>query len=74
MLSYQDLLLHQARYKELVSQAKKERLLQQALAKSEQRNGLHCRVLSWLGSRLVAWGHSLQERYSMADMTPQKSA
>jgi len=64
MLSHQDLLLHQARYQELVQRVDKERSLWQILARSKRRNRLHCRVLNWVGSQLVAWGRSLQERNS----------
>lgn len=63
MLSYQDLMMHQAHYQELRREAEKERLLQQAPAKSLRANRVCCRALSRLGGQLIAWGHKLQARY-----------
>jgi hypothetical protein len=62
MLGYRDLLMQQEHANELLHQAEKERFLRQVLA-SAHRNPLHCRALTWLGSHLVAWGHSLEQRY-----------
>ena len=63
MLGYQDLLMQQERANELLRQANRERLLRQVLANAH-RHRLHCQALNWLGSHLVAWGHSLEQRYS----------
>ena len=62
MLGYTELLMQQEHAKELLHQAEKERFLRQVLANAP-RNRWHCRALTWLGSHLVAWGHSLEKRY-----------
>ena len=65
MLGYQELLMQQEHAKELLYQAEKERFIRQVLA-GAHRNRLHRRALIWLGSHLVAWGHSLEQRYGAA--------
>ena len=62
MLGYRELLMQQEYAKELLHQAEKERFLRQVPANAH-RNRMHCRALKWLGSHLVAWGHSLEQRY-----------
>jgi hypothetical protein len=66
MLGYYDLWVQQERSQELLRQSQRERLLHRICSNSQHSHGLHCRLLSWLGNRLVAWGHSLQERYGAA--------
>ena len=63
MLSHKDLLVQQLYYEETLRQAEKDRLIRQVLA-ARRGGSLHHRTLSWLGLRLVAWGHGLQERYN----------
>lgn len=57
--AYQDL-----RHRELLEDAEKHMLVQEARG----RNGVAilplCRALTWLGRHLVTWGQGLQERYS----------
>jgi hypothetical protein len=48
-------------YEEALRQAEKERLLRRILAERRSGKRRHHRALGWLGSRLVAWGHGLQE-------------
>lgn len=63
-------LIHQERYQELLREAERYRLVRQARAGREKRDSFHCRALTWLGRRLVAWGWRLQERYGAATATP----
>ena len=51
------------RYKELLREAEHERLVKQALAGREKRDGFYRAALVWLGCRLVEWGESLRQRY-----------
>ena len=69
-LSYTDFLAYQEHYKDLQREAEGYRLVRQALAGRERRDRFHCRALTWLGRRLVAWGWRLQERYSAAAAAP----
>ena len=62
MLDYKELLLQRLYYKESLRQAEKDRLVRRILAAKRSDNRRH-RALRWLGSRLVAWGQDLQERY-----------
>ena len=62
MLSHKDLLVQHLYYEETLRQAEKDRLIRQLLS-AQGGNRLHHRTLNWLGSRLVTWGHGLQERY-----------
>ena len=68
--SQMSFLIHQERYKDLLREAERYRLVRQALAGRERRDRFHCRALTWLGRRLVAWGWRLQERYSAAAAAP----
>ena len=64
MLSYQHILMIQKEYsRELLRQAEQERFLRQILKSRHQNNRWHGQALSWLGGRMVAWGHGLQKRY-----------
>ena len=47
------------------------RLARQELAELGSGNRYVSPALGWLGSRLVAWGSRLQERYSTATASPQ---
>jgi hypothetical protein len=63
MLGHEELLMPRLYYEEALRQAEKERLLRRILAERRSGKRRHHRALGWLGSRLVAWGHGLQERY-----------
>ena len=63
MLGHKELLMQRLYYEESLRQAEKERLLRRILAERRSGDRRHRRALGWLGSRLVAWGQSLQERY-----------
>ena len=66
LYTWVDVMVHQERRRDLLRDAKQERLMQQALAGRNGRDRFYCRVLTWMGRRLVAWGWHLQERYSAA--------
>ncbi len=66
MVNWNDVLAQQERYKDLLREAEKAQLVRQAAAGRGRRDGLHRRVLTWLGLRLVAWGCYLQARYGVA--------
>jgi hypothetical protein len=66
MPSWKDIWVQQERYKDILREAEKERLAQQALARVAMGRHFHCRALTWLGRQLVAWGYRLQERYGTA--------
>jgi len=53
-----------ARRQELLREAEQERLARRALAGRRTRQTTMCRMLAWLGGRLVTWGHALQERFA----------
>jgi len=69
-LVYRDFFVYREHYKDLLREAERNRLVRQALAGRESRDRFHCRALTWLGRRLVAWGWRLQERYSAATAAP----
>lgn len=55
---------HAAHYKDLRREADRARLVRQALAGRDTKQPLFCRMLSWLGHCLVAWGQWLQQRFA----------
>ena len=55
---------HFEHHKDLLRQAERAELVRQALAGRETGQSLVCRMLSWLGRRLVAWGQWLQKRFA----------
>ena len=63
-LNWSDFDVQQARYDDFLREAEKDRLIALALAYRQPQPRLHCRVLSWLGRRMIAWGTNLQKRYS----------
>jgi len=65
-----DFLVCQERYKDLLREAERARLVRQARAGQERRNHFYYRALTWLGRRLVGWGWHLQERYGTAAGAP----
>ncbi len=54
-------LCHREHYKDLLRELDRERL---ALAGRDPNRRLFCRMLSWLGQCLVAWGQWLQQRFA----------
>lgn len=69
-LSERELLVHRERYKDLLREAERVRLVRQMQAGREGRERFHRSALTWLGGRLVAWGWGLQERYGAATAAP----
>jgi hypothetical protein len=69
-LGWKDVLAQERRYKDLLRETEKERLVQQVLAGRERSDRFYCQVLTWLGRRLVAWGCYLQERYGAVVEVP----
>jgi hypothetical protein len=45
-------------------------VLLRELALAEKRDRFHCRLLTWMGRRLVSWGWRLQERYGAVAEPP----
>jgi hypothetical protein len=60
------------RYKDLVREADRARLVSQA-QNGQKRGNCLSGVLIWLGRRLVVWGRRLEERYG-AEPQPLRSA
>ena len=69
-LSQITFLIHQERYKELLREAERYRLVRKVRAGREKRHLSYRQALAWLGRRLIAWGWRLQERYGAATATP----
>ena len=63
MLNWSHVTAQQERYQDLLCQAEQDGLYEQMQAGRTMRDRFHCRVLTWLGDRLVAWGRRLQARY-----------
>ena len=73
--SDKDFRVAQERYKDLLREAERHRLVQESFPDRRKRNHPSHRVLSWLGRRLVAWGQHLQERFeAAAEAPPPQSA
>ena len=53
------------RNRDLLRQAERYRFVRQAWPARHWHGRFHCRVLIWLGQRLVDWGRRLQERYDV---------
>ncbi|TKJ30016.1 MAG: hypothetical protein CEE40_06305 [Chloroflexi bacterium B3_Chlor] len=64
MLGWRDIVAQQERYKDLLREAERHRLVLHELALHERKNRFGCRAMAWLGRALVAWGWRLQERYA----------
>jgi hypothetical protein len=60
MLSYQDLLVRQGHYKDLLQEAEHERLIQAAGARQPGNWRLHRKFAGWIGTQMVRWGWKLQ--------------
>jgi hypothetical protein len=63
-------LIHQERYKELLREAERYRLVRQVRTGHERRHLFYRQALAWLGRRLIAWGWRLQERYGAGTAAP----
>ncbi len=70
MVNWNDVLTQRERYKDLLREAERARLVSQAPAGDRGKDRLHRRALTWLGLRLIAWGCYLQERYGVTDESP----
>lgn len=55
---------HREHYKDLLGEVDRARLIRDALAGRDPKRPLFCRMLSWLGNCLVAWGQWLQQRFA----------
>lgn len=60
-----DFRVAQERYKDLLREAERERLIRAAGLRQPRNWGLHRKLLSWIGDRMVGWGWKLQ-RYGVA--------
>jgi hypothetical protein len=65
MQGWCDVLGHQERFEDLLSEARRDRLILHELALRQGRGHFLRRASSWLGRLLVGWGWSLQERYAV---------
>jgi hypothetical protein len=69
-----DVLVRQEQCKDLLREAERERLIQQIRLSSADDDWryrrFHCRLLTWLGNRLVALGTTLQRRYGSPSPAP----
>lgn len=55
---------HREHYQDLLGEVDRARLVREALAGRDANRRLFCRMLSWLGHYLVAWGQWLQQRFA----------
>ncbi len=55
---------HGEHYKDLLGEVARARLVREALAGRDPKRPFFCRMLSWLGHCLVAWGQWLQQRFA----------
>jgi hypothetical protein len=74
MFGWSHIMAQQARYKDLLREAERYRLICQVLAGRGKCDRFWYRALTWLGQRLVAWGCRLQERYGVAATVVHPSA
>jgi hypothetical protein len=65
-----DVLAYRERYKDLVREAEKARLVRQIRAERERQSPTSGRLLTWLGRRLVVWGWRLQGCCDCATAAP----
>jgi len=66
MVTRQDYLVKREYYKDQAREIQRDRFARQVLVRRQRSNRFYSGALIWLGRRLVAWGRSLQERYSTA--------
>ena len=74
MISWNDYLVKQERYQDLLREAERQRLVRRVLAGRQRRQRAHCRAMNWLGRRMVAWGQRLQEHYGATATAPALQA
>jgi hypothetical protein len=60
MVSYTDVLVRQEHYKDLLQEAKRERLIRAAGLRQHGNWKLHRKVADWIGAQMVRWGYELQ--------------
>jgi hypothetical protein len=69
MLNWQDIVMQQERYQDLLREAQREWLVKQAQQSCEPSHPFYRRAFTWLGKRLVSWGLSLQARFGPTPAT-----
>ena len=65
-----DYLIMKEHHQELLNLAKQARLSRLALASRGIRIPFYCRMLHWLGAKLVTIGRRMQESYNQSLSTP----
>ena len=70
MPTEQDYLARKEYYRDQRRAADKYRLERVAMAGRERVDRFYTRAMLWLGSRLVAWGSRLEERYDTVFSAP----
>lgn len=66
MVTRQDYLVKREYYKDQAREIQREQFARKLLAGRQRGNRFYSGALNWVGCLLVAWGRSLQERYSTA--------
>ena len=69
MFDWGEVVIQQERHQDFLLEAERLRLIRQALAGHEKRDGVHRRALTWLGGQLVTWGCILESRYGVTAET-----
>lgn len=67
MERWSEVAARQERHRDAVREAERDRLALHELAlreRGESGQRFHCRVMTWLGRGLIAWGWRLQEHLS----------
>ncbi len=70
IVTWNDQMVKQEQYKDLMREAESYRLAHKVLTGHERSNRFYSGALTWLGHRLVVWGRRLQERYGTAAPAP----
>ena len=71
MLTWRDVLIQEARHKELLREAEMHQLSRLATATCGRKRRFYCRALVSLGCQLVRCGIYLQERQGVAPIVPR---
>ena len=58
----------------LLKEADSSRLIRQTRSCSARRRNIYAPVLAWLGVHLSRWGNLLQERFVVAEITPESQS
>lgn len=69
MLNWQNAVMQEERYQDLLREARAERLMRQAVTPTQPRDRFYRRALAWTSRQLVAWG-LLQERVGSTAPAP----